>query len=99
MCCGHNNNISVGIPIDISTLIYTMYVNGFIAICPIVHGFSRAVYSVMEEEILNTRFELNVKGMKNFSGLLNIQGTITSVAGGTASEYYSSMCPSLQHNN
>ena len=46
-----------------------------------------------EEEILNTRFELNVKSMTNFSGLLNIQGTITSVAGGTASEY-SSMCPS-----
>ena len=51
---------------------------------------------MMEGRILDTRFELNVKGMTNFPGLLFIQGTITSVAGGTASEY-SSMCPSLQH--
>ena len=57
-----------------------------IAICPSVHGFAQAVYTVMEEDILNTRFELNVKGMTNFPSLL-IQGTITSVAGGTASEY------------
>ena len=67
-----------------------------IAICPIVHGFVQAVYTVMEEEILNTRFELNVKGITNFPGFVNIQGIITSVAGGTASEY-SSMCTSLQH--
>ena len=52
----------------------------------------------MEEEILDTRFELNAKGMTNFPGLLNIQGAITSVAGGTASEY-SSMCPYLPHSN
>ena len=72
------------------------YVNGIIGIYPIVHGFPQTVYTVMEEEILNTRFELNVKGMTNFPGLVNIQGAITSVAGGTASEY-SSMCSSLQH--
>ena len=66
-----------------------------IAICPVVHGFAQAVYTVMEEERLDTRFQLNVKGTTNFPGLMNIQGTITSVAGGTASEY-SSMCPSLQ---
>ena len=53
----------------------------------VVHGFVEAVYNVMEEDILNTRFELNVKGMTHFSGLLNIQGTITSLAGGSASEY------------
>ena len=41
----------------------------------------------MEGRILDTRFQLNVKGMTRFPGLLNIQGTITSVAGGTASEY------------
>ena len=63
-----------------------------IDICLTVHGFAQAVYNVMEENILNTRFELNVKGTTNFPGLLFIQGTITSVAGGTASEY-SSMCP------
>ena len=67
-----------------------------IGICPTVHGFPQTVYTVMEEYILDTRFQLNVKGMTNFPGLLFIQGTITSVAGGTASEY-SSMCPSLQH--
>ena len=54
---------------------------------PIVHGFSQAVYNVMEEEILNARFQLNVKSMTNFPGLFNIQGTITSLPGGTASEY------------
>ena len=70
-----------------------------IGICPIVHGFAQAVYTVMEEEILDTRFQLNAKGTTNFPGLLLIPGTITSMAGGTASEYiYSSMCPSLQHN-
>ena len=41
----------------------------------------------MEEDILDTRFQLNVKGITHFPGLLNIQGIITSVAGGTASEY------------
>ena len=71
-----------------------------IAICPIVHGFVQALYDMNEEDILDTRFELNVKGMTNFPGLLNIQGTITSLPGGTASEYilYSLMCPSLQHS-
>ena len=61
---------------------------------PTVHGFAEAVYTVMEEEILNTRFQLNVKGMTNFPGLINFQGAITSMEGGDASEY-SSMCPSL----
>ena len=42
---------------------------------------------MMEQGILNTRFQLNVKGTTNFPGLLFIQGTITSVAGGTASEF------------
>ena len=41
----------------------------------------------MEQGILNTRFELNVKGMTNFPGLLNIRGTLTSMAGGDTSEY------------
>ena len=52
-----------------------------------VHGFAQAVYTVMEGDILNTRFELDVKGITNFTGLLNIRGTITSLPGGTASEY------------
>ena len=42
---------------------------------------------MMEEYILDTRFELNVKSMTNFPGQLNIQGRIISVAGGTASEF------------
>ena len=53
----------------------------------VVHGFVQAVYTVREEERLDTRFELNVKNMTNFPGLLNIQGTINATAGGTASEY------------
>ena len=61
-----------------------------------VHGFAQAVYNVSEEDILNTRFELNAKGVTNFPSVVNIQGTITAAAGGTASEY-SLMCPS-PHN-
>ena len=61
----------------------------------VVHGFAQAVYTVMEEYILNTRFELNVKSMTNFPGLLNIQGTIRAAAGGTASEYYNIQCTTL----
>ena len=66
----------------------------------VVHGFVEAVYTVMEDEVLNTRFELNVKGMTNFPGELNIEGTITATAGGTASEYtcniqYILLCLSL----
>ena len=53
----------------------------------IVHGFVQAVYDLNEEEILDTRVQLNVKGMTKFPALLTIQGTITSVAGGTASEF------------
>ena len=52
-----------------------------------VHGFAQAVYNVSEEEILNIRFQLNVKGMTRFPGLLNIPGTIRSMEGGDASEY------------
>ena len=48
---------------------------------------------MMEEEILHTRFQLNVKGMTGFpAGRLDIQGTITSAAGGTASEFITIMC-------
>ena len=48
---------------------------------------------MMEEEILHTRFQLNVKGMTGFpAGHLDIQGTITSAAGGTASEFITIMC-------
>ena len=55
---------------------------------PLVHGFVEAVYVVMEGNRLDTRFQLNVKGgTTNFPGALNIQGTITAVASGTASEY------------
>ena len=48
----------------------------------------------MEEERLDTRFQLNVKSITNFHGLLTLQGTITAAAGGTAGEY---KCPSFQH--
>ena len=41
----------------------------------------------MEESRLDTSFQLNVKGMTRFPGRLDIQGTITAAAGGTAGEY------------
>ena len=51
-----------------------------------VHGFTQAVYDL--EERLDTRFELNVKGRTNFPGALTIQGVITAMPGGTASEFF-----------
>ena len=39
---------------------------------------------MVEDERLDTFFELNVKGLSAFSSL-NITGTITAMAGGTAS--------------
>ena len=82
--------VGIGRPIDISTMSCPnscLYVDGIIGICPVVHGFAQAVYTVNEEEILNTRFQLNVKSMTRFPGLLNIQGTIRSMEGGDASAY------------
>ena len=49
-----------------------------------VHGFANASYDVEEGELLETTFELNVKGT-TFIILLFILGTITQEAG-TASE-------------
>ena len=56
-----------------------------IATRPSVHGFLRAEYSVNENSRLDTRFQLNVKGMTQFSGLV-VSGNITASAGGTASK-------------
>ena len=50
-----------------------------------VHGFAQAVYDVDEDDRLDTEFRLNVKGMTAFPGL-NISGTITTEAAGTASK-------------
>ena len=52
----------------------------------VVHGFAQAVYDVDEDDRLDTEFRLNVKGMTAFSGLINIRGTITAEAAGTASK-------------
>ena len=51
----------------------------------LVHGFRQAVYDVVEEDRLFTDFDLNVKGMTAFAGVL-IEGDIDAVADGTASE-------------
>ena len=51
-----------------------------------VHGFAQAVYDVDEDDRLDTDFRLNVKGMTAFPGL-NIRGTITAEAAGTASKH------------
>ena len=53
----------------------------------VVHGFASAAYDVIEGERLDTVFRLNVKGTANFETALI--GVITSMAGGTASEYSS----------
>ena len=44
------------------------------------------MYDVNEDARLDTEFRLNVKGMTAFSGLINIRGTITAEAAGTASK-------------
>ena len=60
----------------------------------LVHGFADATYFVVEDEILNTTFRFNVKGMTNFpitiSGMLfplTIEGEITAMGGPTTSEF------------
>ena len=60
----------------------------------VVHGFVNAKYDVVEDERLDTIFQLNVKGMTNFpitiSGMsfpLTIEGTITAMAGPTTSKW------------
>ena len=50
----------------------------------LVHGFRQTVYDVVEEDRLFTDFDLNVKGMTAFAGVL-IEGNIDAVAVGTAS--------------
>ena len=51
----------------------------------VVHGFADTIYDVVEGNILQTLFQLNVKG-ETLSDRLNISGTITAVATGTASK-------------
>ena len=51
----------------------------------LVHGFVNASYEVVEDERLDTIFQLNVKGMTNFP--LGIFGTITAMAGPTTSKW------------
>ena len=50
-----------------------------------VHGFNRSHYYVLEEERLDTVFQLNVKGTTAFNDLI-ITGIITTAADGTASK-------------
>ena len=59
-----------------------------------VHGFGQAVYDVDEDDRLDTEFRLNVKGMTAFPSL-NIRGTVTAEAAGTASETMYSLCDVL----
>ncbi|CAI8022404.1 hypothetical protein GBAR_LOCUS13163 [Geodia barretti] len=51
----------------------------------IVHEFAQAAYDLDEDERLDTMFQLNVKGMTQFSGgALLVTGLITATADGTA---------------
>ena len=60
----------------------------------VVHGFAQAVYDVDEDDRLDTEFRLNVKGMTAFPGL-NIRGTVTAEAAGTASMTMYRVCDVL----
>ena len=51
----------------------------------LVHGFVNATYFVVETDELDTFFRLEVKGYLGIPGY-NIQGTVTTMAGGTASK-------------
>ncbi|CAI8013544.1 hypothetical protein GBAR_LOCUS8570 [Geodia barretti] len=52
----------------------------------IVHGFAQAAYDVDEDQRLDTRFQLNVKGTTRFAGALVVAGVITATADGTAAD-------------
>ena len=52
----------------------------------IVHGFLNATYSVMEGDIVDILFDINVKGEAAFGGLFVVTGIITAEEGGTASK-------------
>ena len=60
----------------------------------VVHGFAQAVYDVDEDDRLDTEFRLNVKGTTAFPGL-NIRGTVTAEAAGTASMTMYRVCDVL----
>ena len=63
----------------------------------VVHGFAQAVYDVDEDDRLDTDFRLNVKGTTAFPGL-NIRGTVTAEAAGTASKTMYRVCDVLTEN-
>ncbi|CAI8008867.1 hypothetical protein GBAR_LOCUS6036 [Geodia barretti] len=51
----------------------------------VVHGFGQSKYDVEEGRILDTSFQLNIKGTTQFGGALVVPGLITAAADGTAS--------------
>ncbi|CAI8047959.1 hypothetical protein GBAR_LOCUS26511, partial [Geodia barretti] len=59
--------------------------NGTTCTLCVVHGFLHTEYDVEEDERLDTRFQLNVKGTTQFGGALVVPGLITAAADGTAS--------------
>ena len=50
-----------------------------------VHGFLQVEYNVVEDNRLDTMFQLNVKGMTQFGSALVVSGQITAAADGTSS--------------
>ena len=53
-----------------------------------VHGFAQAAYDVVEDQRLDTTFQLNVKGTTQFGGGLVVTGVITATADGTAGKLF-----------
>ena len=53
-----------------------------------VHGFVQAAYDVVEDQRLDTMFQLNVKGMTQFGVAFVVAGLITATADGTAGKLF-----------
>jgi hypothetical protein len=53
-----------------------------------VHGFVQAAYDVVEDQRLDTMFQLNVKGMTQFGVAFVVAGLITTTADGTAGKLF-----------
>ena len=45
-----------------------------------VHGFLQSEYSIEEGEVLKTTFQLDVKGVSQLNGSIDISGIITAEA-------------------
>ena len=91
-CAGTNDGQSYGLGLgncEINQCIgktYNVWSHYYVS-CFVVHGFENATYDLDESSILQTFFQLNVKGETNIGGLI-MAGRIAAVPGGTASKLF-----------